>query len=107
MIPKLFKFITSLLLISLIIFSCKKQDNQFRTQESKNSNKFFDSKKIQDTSVLKILNNLKQKNEQIPFVDKLVKVAGLPLWDKAILYKSTQQINFNAKSTILSTNSLM
>jgi hypothetical protein len=94
MIPKLFKFNTSLLLISLIIFHVKSKIINFTRR----------NQRTQDTSVLKILNNLKQKNEQIPFVDKLVKEAELLLWDKAILYKSTRQINFNAKCWTKSNN---
>ncbi len=88
--PRFFLYLLILLIISFN-FSCRKEyihapvtiDSMLQT--GKVVQQFFNSHLPADENVIAVRNNILRQNTQKPFVDKFVKFAGYPIWDKAVV----------------------
>lgn len=84
-----------LILISFIIFSCKKDytsvlNENIITQEQ--YDRFFNLPKNANPSLLKIVNKLKQREKQIPFLKTLISECGMPKWEFSEIQLPNYQI---------------
>jgi hypothetical protein len=85
------QIVTSLIIMSLFLafFSCKKTDKTFIeekvTSEREVSSKFFSIEENVDPIAMKILNEIKFRDESKPFVNSFAKINGFPIWEKALI----------------------
>ncbi len=92
-------FLFALLLMLTINFSCRKIDIQPPAITIDSvlpldavSHKFFGIHLPTDPIVIALKNKISSENQQKPFIEKLVKYAGYPVWNKAIvsIFKETK-----------------
>jgi hypothetical protein len=85
------------LIVSNILFSCKKFDTNASVLHEENfAQKFFETKLQPGPEVATIIELLKAENERTGFVNKLPKYCGLPVWEKILI---TRQPENNAEIT--------
>ncbi len=103
---KAFLFIFFICTISLVIItSCRKIDSLRgnKVELKDHSNTFFEVPTNASSPVKRIIAKAKQQNDSARFVNSLVKKAGLPQWEDAILYYGTaatmQRTNGPGQST--------
>ena len=73
-------------LFSIILISCKKNHIDIPTQEMKpNELRFFGLNENTNSNIKQISEYLKKLNQKKPFVNKFIKLAGYPRWDKGFL----------------------
>jgi hypothetical protein len=80
------KFLTNLSLIAalvLLLHSCRKNDVTGRTQEQNYEKPFFSIPAGTSPTVVRIINKIKEQNDQHHFVNSFVKKHGLPKWEHA------------------------
>lgn len=91
--PPKFFILTATTMICLLFTQCKKTewmhapDYWGRLQDTSNliQQKFFNTDKISDPVILAIANNIQRQESQKPFLEKFVKYAGYPVWNKSIV----------------------
>ncbi len=81
-------------LLSFCISACRKVD-QFHTpfDISSTRERFFSKKAVQDDRLKKVIQSLEAREEINPFVEKLVKRAGFPLWNKTLMADKDKSLN--------------
>jgi hypothetical protein len=84
------------LLILLILsfnFSCRKEyihapvtvDSIPQSQSGKISRQFFNTHLPADENIISLRNKIRRQETKKSFVDRFVKFAGYPIWDKAVI----------------------
>ncbi|MGN6491579.1 MAG: hypothetical protein ACTHLE_06240 [Agriterribacter sp.] len=81
-----------LFIISLVIFSCKKQTKISDDLLSQEEINFFNSVPQVDSFIKKVADTIRFQNRTNKFVDKLTKEIGFPLWDKSEVVRPTSLI---------------
>ncbi len=71
-------------LIAFVFASCAKEISIEQPAGSVNEHKFFDAGKVSDPRLIGLMENLREKEKAVPFVDKLMNNVGFPRWDKAL-----------------------
>jgi hypothetical protein len=88
---KNYKVLLSITLLTTILFyACTKIDtrqNEVEIADNKNevTNRFFETPASTSTTILKIVNEIKNRNAKNEFVTNFAENNGYPVWDKAIL----------------------
>lgn len=91
-------------LITMILFSCKKNDieNLSWADEKANELRFFQVKANTNSEIQRINKNLFDLNQKKPFVSKFIKLAGYPKWDKGFFLPkrgSNQRMQYRTTSS--------
>jgi hypothetical protein len=83
--------VLSLLLIAgfVAIEACRKMDRPSQAQPELLQEKFFSIKPGTDATVIALVDKIKRQNAIRGFVPRLIKKAGMPVWEKAEITRST------------------
>jgi len=78
---KYFELSLSLLIISSLVFTCRR-DNDLRYEKLNPEQRFFTIPKNADLRIRAIADKIFQQNQRYGFVNSLVSRVGYPMWDK-------------------------
>jgi len=94
---KYFELSLSLLIISSLVFTCRR-DNDLRYEKLNPEQRFFTIPKNADLRIRAIADKIFQQNQRYGFVNSLVSRVGYPMWDKTNFGRSGAANNVRTTS---------
>jgi len=93
------------LVVATIYASCRKADSPFeRTTDDKTktdlTEQFFSSKPGSSMASIRVLDEIRKRNNQLGFVSEFARTNGLPLWHEAIVTQSDEDPSHNFGNTV-------
>lgn len=82
-------FFTCIFFSVVVYLSCRKQEQSASDAVHTEKKGFFDTKEITDPAVAGIANALNRENEKMPFAQAMVRNAGWPQWNAALIKTAT------------------
>jgi hypothetical protein len=80
---------------ALIFHSCKKTDSTLIYQQSLSKRNFFEIPKTVNSTIIRIVAELKKQNDSSKFINEFAKNEGFAIWDKSCIILSAPKNNSN------------